>query len=246
MREQETKDIRGVPVLARIPKLGVLFRETVHSTQRLERMVLLTPTLIDLPYYRHCDEPSGRHHINPPDGQSPAGPQLPPYEVIPSPDADAPAGYREDLPPPQTTISQSSEQARRVHSSRRSTERAPIRHQSMALPHPTHRSLPQHSPTKNSSPQHPPAPYPVQQTSFQGGHTNSPVAHPEAAQQHQVTSPSQQQVRRPPKIYRLPGIDVHVDAGNSRPATMIPHRSSPSQFPPRHPASVPAQTRPQP
>ncbi len=52
MREQETKTIRGVPVLSRLPKVGVLFRETVQDVQRMERLVLLTPTIIELPLFQ--------------------------------------------------------------------------------------------------------------------------------------------------------------------------------------------------
>ena len=65
IREEETKTIQGLPVLARIPKVGALFRETVHSTARIERLVLLTPTIIDLPYSQSPDFP-------------PEGPVLPP------------------------------------------------------------------------------------------------------------------------------------------------------------------------
>ena len=50
-RERETKNIRAVPVLGRIPKVGGFFRETVHETARLERLILLKPTIIDLPTF---------------------------------------------------------------------------------------------------------------------------------------------------------------------------------------------------
>ncbi|MCG8649567.1 MAG: type III secretion system outer membrane ring subunit SctC, partial [Pirellulales bacterium] len=60
MREQETKTVRGIPVLSRIPKVGLLFRETVQDVERMERLVLLTPTIIDLPRFQvapHCPGP---------------------------------------------------------------------------------------------------------------------------------------------------------------------------------------------
>ena len=124
MREQETKDVRGIPVLARIPKLGVLFRETVHETKRLERMVLLTPTIIDIPYFHHCE-----------DGQAPEGnPRYaPPQEVLP-----APVGSRGEFSanaPPRTTVTHSQEQARRVVASRQTPGPQQPRE---ALPPPSH------------------------------------------------------------------------------------------------------------
>lgn len=57
-RERETKNIRAVPVLGRIPKVGAFFRETVTEKARLERLVLLTPTVIDLP---NCCASNGPH-----------------------------------------------------------------------------------------------------------------------------------------------------------------------------------------
>ncbi len=53
MREQEVKEVKGIPVLGRIPRLGALFRETVHGTKRVERMILLTPSIVDLPHFEH-------------------------------------------------------------------------------------------------------------------------------------------------------------------------------------------------
>ncbi|MBI1247947.1 EscC/YscC/HrcC family type III secretion system outer membrane ring protein [bacterium] len=98
MRENETKTVKGVPVLGRIPKLGMFFRETVHETQRLERLVLLTPTIIDLPYGgENC--PGG---VNPQQFNSPGN--MPPtqYESIPA--------------PPQTSFEQHEEKLQPVHS----------------------------------------------------------------------------------------------------------------------------------
>lgn len=56
MRETETKTVRGIPVLKRIPKIGFLFRETIHEKSRVERMVLLTPTIVELPRVQPCSD----------------------------------------------------------------------------------------------------------------------------------------------------------------------------------------------
>lgn len=61
-RERETKNIRAVPVLGRIPKVGGFFRETIHETARLERLILLKPTVIDLPTF----EPNGMQGLQSP------------------------------------------------------------------------------------------------------------------------------------------------------------------------------------
>lgn len=112
MRENETKTIRGVPILGRIPKLGVFFRETIHDTQRLERLVLLTPTIIDLPYHGPGCGPEGDPQFNSPGGMPPVQ-----YESIPSPyPVEAAPGEYGSLSNPQTTFEHHQERLQPVHS----------------------------------------------------------------------------------------------------------------------------------
>ena len=82
VREEESETIQGVPVLSRLPKIGAVFRETVHTTRRFERMVLLTPRIIDLPGSADCQ----------PRNPNPISPQLPslnelPMQMAPIPDS---------------------------------------------------------------------------------------------------------------------------------------------------------------
>ena len=186
MREQETKDVRGVPVLARIPKLGVLFRETVHETQRLERMVLLTPTIIDIPYYEQCE-----------DGQStPRGPQLvpPQQEVIPTPSGSP--TYLGQRHQPHTTVSRTQEPAQRVYSS----ARPPLAEQANATPIAAHQ---QHAPPPSPTPRRPEPvtspEFPVRQSSFNSTRPRSHIP--------QTVSPRNEEPQRgSPKLFRLPSV----------------------------------------
>ena len=49
MRETTSKIERRIPVLGRLPLIGNLAKTHDNETQRLERMVLLTPTIVELP-----------------------------------------------------------------------------------------------------------------------------------------------------------------------------------------------------
>lgn len=97
-REGETKNIRAVPVLGRIPLVGAMFRETVHQTTRLERLILLKPTIIDLPCFEHPGQPPMmREHYPtaPPETRAPTHYAPTPTLQVPAPDAGPPT-----LPPP--------------------------------------------------------------------------------------------------------------------------------------------------
>ena len=89
VREEESKTVQGLPLLSRLPKIGALFRETKHETKRVERLVLLTPTVIDLPDYGHpchCQDDVQRaiHDSTAPQESRDSGPlpALPPPEPM--------------------------------------------------------------------------------------------------------------------------------------------------------------------
>ena len=80
MRESTSKVERRVPVLGRIPGLGAMFTDLVDTEQRTERMVLLTPTIIDLPATFGSDFPVYEHQqpIHP--NQQPIYEEVEPYQ----------------------------------------------------------------------------------------------------------------------------------------------------------------------
>lgn len=56
IREEQTKNEKRIPVLGRIPKVGVLFKTIDDEKRKLERLVLITPTIMDLPECVMTDE----------------------------------------------------------------------------------------------------------------------------------------------------------------------------------------------
>ncbi|MEO1525611.1 MAG: type III secretion system outer membrane ring subunit SctC [Planctomycetota bacterium] len=83
MRESTTKVERRVPVLGRLPVIGNLVKNRDDETIRLERMVLLTPTIVELPTAGSGLVPQGF-----------GGVELMPAQPLPTPQMTSRVGQR--------------------------------------------------------------------------------------------------------------------------------------------------------
>jgi len=80
MRENTSNAERRIPVLGRLPYVGFLAKETDQETRRFERMVLLTPVIVDVPGY---GQPHAPLHTESPPVSRP-GPRAAPWPQQPA------------------------------------------------------------------------------------------------------------------------------------------------------------------